>query len=98
MLQMSTWKYQHLYVWSSLIPRPHQTGIYIDMRVIHPLLTLSLLLTHHSKHTVQFEKLKTLTDKVDTANQINLNNSQVERVNEKVESQHKIHQTRPSVL
>ena len=30
------------------------------------------------KHTVQFEMLKILTDEVDTANQLNLNNSQVE--------------------
>ena len=48
------------------------------MCAVHPLLTLTPLLKHHSKHTVQFEILKTLTDKVDTANQLNLNNSQVE--------------------
>ena len=72
---MSVWKYQNLYVWSSLIPRPHPT--HISTCVVHPLLTLTPLLTRHSQHTIQFEKLKTLTDKVDTANQLNLNNSQV---------------------
>lgn len=67
MLQMSMWR--HLYVWSSFIPRPRPT--HINMCVVHPLLTLTPLLTRHSKHTVQFEMLKTLTDEVDTANLLN---------------------------
>ena len=37
--------------------------------VVHSFLMLTPLLTCHSKHTVQFEMLKTLTNEVDTANQ-----------------------------